>query len=130
VLCIHTSVFAAILTRQNYTLCLTGAARLLGRSRGNASEVPEKLLNLMAAKVLSFPRTSRADRAKLEERAALVAAKADQSAVWGLADFYLPLGVRNYLVLLCNPKVATGIWRSAFVAGWQAAERAKGVKEP
>ena len=84
----------------------------------------------MTAKVLNFRRIGRADRGKLEERAALVAARANPSAVWGLADFYLPLGVRNYLVLLCNPKVATGIWRSAFVAGWQAAERAKGVKEP
>jgi len=83
----------------------------------------------MAAKVLKFPQAGRDDRAKLEERAALVAARANPSAVWALADFYLPLGVRNYLVLLCNPKVAAGIWRSAFVAGWQAAERAKSVRD-
>ena len=83
----------------------------------------------MTAKVLNFPRIGRADRGKLEEREALVAASADPSAVWGLADFYLPLGVRNYLVLLFNPKVAAGIWRSAFVTGWQAAERAKIVRD-
>ena len=65
----------------------------------------------MAAKVLKFPQAGRDDRAKLEEGAALVAARADPSAVWRLADFYLPLGVRNYLVLQCNPKIAAGIWR-------------------
>ena len=94
----------------------------------------------MSAKVVDFPRerlgspnsdrcrTARTEREKSEVQA-LVAARADASALWDLADLYLPTGVRNFSAFFLTPKVASGIWRSAFVAGWLAADRSKTAKD-
>ena len=94
----------------------------------------------MSAKIVDFPRerlgspnsdgccTARTEREKSEAQA-LAAARADPSAVWVLADLYLPTSVRNFSALFLTPKVATGLWRSAFVVGWRAANRLKTVKD-
>ena len=88
-----------------------------------------------SAKILDFARKrfqcSDADgleREQLEKRA-LVAARARPAAVWYLADLYLPIRVRKLYALVVTPKLAAAIWRSAFVAGWQAAERSKTIKD-
>jgi len=60
---------------------------------------------------------------------ALVGGRADPSAVWELADLYLPTRVRNFSALFLTPKVAAGLWRSAFVVGWRAANRSKTVTD-
>jgi hypothetical protein len=94
----------------------------------------------MSAKVVDFSQkrleSSDSDRCSTiqteSEKAmvrALEAARADASAVWDLADLYLPTGVRNFSALFFAPKVASGIWRSAFVAGWIAANRSRTVKD-
>ena len=94
----------------------------------------------MSAKVVDFPRerpqSSDFDRCptvvtepEKSDVLALAAARADASALWNLADLYLPTGVRNFSALFFTPKVASGIWRSAFVAGWLAADRSTTVKD-
>jgi hypothetical protein len=70
-----------------------------------------------------------AEREKAEVRA-LVAARADPSAVWDLADLHVPTDVRSFSALFFRPGLAARIWRSAFVAGWRAADRSKTVKDP
>ena len=94
----------------------------------------------MPSKVMDFPQkrpqssgsvrcsTVQSEREKSEVRA-LVAARSDPSAVWDLADLYLPANVRNFSALFLVPKVAAVIWRSAFVAGWLAADRSTTVKD-
>jgi hypothetical protein len=94
----------------------------------------------MSSKIVDFPQkrpqssgsdrcsTVQTEREKSEVRT-LVAARSDPSAVWGLADLYLPTNVRNFSALFLVPKVAAGIWRSAFLAGWLAADRSATVKD-
>ena len=101
--------------------------------------VPTKLVTVvettMSAKILIFTggRSQCSDAVGLEreqfEKRALVAAKTHPVAVWDLADLYLPIRVRKLCALVLSPKLAAAIWRSAFVAGWQAAERAKTIKD-
>ena len=89
----------------------------------------------MSAKILDFAQKrsqcSNADDLEREqfEKRALVAARAHPVAVWDLADHYLPIRVRKLYALVFTPKLAAAIWRSAFVAGWQAAERSKTIKD-
>jgi hypothetical protein len=75
---------------------------------------------------LLFDRWQRvqAEQAALEARA-IADAKADQSAVWALADLYLPSDIREFGARHKIPELSEHIWRSAFVAGWRAANRAK-----
>lgn len=64
-----------------------------------------------------------------EERKAVLAienAKADEQAVWALADYFLPSDVREFGERHGIPELASELWRGAFVAGWRAALR----KEP
>ena len=94
----------------------------------------------MPSKVVNFPQkrpqssgsdrcsTVQTEREKSEVRA-LVAARSDPSAVWDLADLYLPANLRNFSALFLVPKVAAGIRRSAFVAGWLAADRSTTVED-
>ena len=94
----------------------------------------------MSAEIVDFPRerlgspnsdrcrTARTEHEKSELQA-LVSARANLSAVWELADLYLPIRVRNFSALFLTPKVAAGLWRSAFVVGWRAANRSKTVKD-
>ena len=94
----------------------------------------------MSAEIVDFPRerlgsldsvrcrTAPTERKKSEVQA-LVSARANPSAVWDLADLYLPIRVRNFSALFFGPKVAAGLWRSAFVAGWRAANGSKTVKD-
>jgi len=89
----------------------------------------------MSATILDFAqkrsRCSDADGLRREqfEKRAPVAARTHPVAVWDLADLYLPIRVRKLYALVFTPKVAAAIWRSAFVAGWEAAERAKTIKD-
>ena len=89
----------------------------------------------MSAKILNFTgrRSQCSDADGLEreqfEKRALVAARAHPVAVWHLADRYLPIHVPKLYALVFTPKLAAAIWRSAFVAGWQAAERSKTIRD-
>lgn len=61
---------------------------------------------------------------KAAERRALEDARADQAAVWALADYYLPPAVRELGERHKMPETTSEIWRAAFVAGWRACHRA------
>jgi hypothetical protein len=54
------------------------------------------------------------------EQRAIADAKADASAVWALADFYLPPDMREWTA---RTELTAHAWRTAFVAGWRAANR-------
>jgi hypothetical protein len=113
---------------------------LLGKRGANDQlGVPTRLVTVVettkSAKILDFARKrsqcSDADGSEREqfEKRALVAARTHPIAVWDLADLYLPIHVRKLYALVFPPKLAAAIWRSAFVAGWQAAERSKPIKD-
>jgi hypothetical protein len=69
----------------------------------------------MSAEIVDFPRerlgslnsvrcrTAPTERKKSEVQA-LVSARANPSAVWDLADLYLPIRVRNFSALFSGPK--------------------------
>lgn len=64
-----------------------------------------------------------AEQQALEARA-LEDARADQAAVWALADLYCPSDIREFGERHKIPELSMHLWRSAFVAGWRSALRA------
>ncbi len=58
-----------------------------------------------------------------KERRALQDAKADQRAVWALADFYLPPDVCEMAMRWKMDATLVEMWRGAFIEGWRAAHR-------
>jgi hypothetical protein len=63
------------------------------------------------------------------QQRALADAKADASAVWALADFYLPPDMKEWAAEHRIPELTAHAWRTAFVAGWRAAKRSNAGDE-
>jgi hypothetical protein len=81
--------------------------------------------NAFAASVMRDKERWHAEAMKQDaaEQRALEDAKADASAVWALADFYLPPDLKGWAASHKIPEFTAHTWRSAFVAGWRAANR-------
>lgn len=76
---------------------------------------------------LSIADQWRADELKgqAEERRVLDDAKADASAVWALAEFYVPPDLLEWGIRHRIPEFARVVFIHAFIAGWRAAHRAE-----
>jgi predicted N-formylglutamate amidohydrolase len=60
---------------------------------------------------------------KVEEARMIENARADATAIWSLADYYIPADVREMAERWGMKRALTEMWRGAFIEGRRAAHR-------